>query len=66
MAFPALYPDGEGDPTNLALYRAVQRAERIKHLLKYAEQKDDRWPYRFASHPRFVYWAFNMLERKRI
>ena len=66
LAFPALFPDGKGDPTNPALNRDVQLAERIKHLLKYAEQKDGRWLYRFASHPRFAYWAFNMIERKRI
>ena len=55
LAFPALFPDGKGDPTNLALNRDVQLAERIKHLLKYTEQKDGR----------FTYWAFNMIERKR-
>ena len=66
LAFPTLFPDGKGDPTNPSLYRDVQLAERIKHLLKYAEHKDGRWVYRFASHPRFAYWAFNMIERKRI
>ena len=55
-----------GDPTNPALNRDLQFAEKIKHLLKYAERKDGRWFYRFASHPRFAYWAFNMIERKRI
>ena len=66
LAFPTLFPDGKGDPTNPSLYRDVQLAERTKHLLKYAEHKDGRWVYRFASHPRFAYWAFNMIERKRI
>ena len=66
MAFPTLFPDGKGDPTNPSLYRHVQLGERIKHLLKYAEWRDSRWIYRFASHPRFAYWAFNMIERKRI
>ena len=40
--------------------------ERIKHNLKYTEKKHGRWIYRFASHPRFAHWAFNMIERKRI
>ena len=66
MAFPTLFPDGKGDPTNQALLRDVPLHERIKHLLKFAENIDGKWVYRFASHPRFSYWAFNMLLRKRI
>ena len=33
MAFPTLFPDGKGDPTNQALLRDVPLHERIKHLL---------------------------------
>ena len=66
MSFPTLFPDGKGDPTNPSLYRDIQLGDKIKHLLKHAEKKDGRWNYRFASHPRFAYWAFNMIERKRI
>ena len=66
MAFPTLFPDGKGDPTNPSLYQDVPLGEAIKHLLKYAENKDGKWTYRFASHPKFSYWAFNMIERKRI
>jgi len=66
MSFPTLFPDGKGDPTNPSLYRDIQLGDKIKHLLKYAEKKDGRWNYRFASHPRFAYCAFNMIERKRI
>ncbi|XP_068692831.1 uncharacterized protein [Montipora foliosa] len=65
MAFPTLFPDGKADPTNQALLRDVPLHERIKHLLKFAENIDGKWVYRFASHPRFSYWAFNMLLRKR-
>ena len=25
-----------------------------------------KWQYRFAAHPRFAYWAFNMLQRHRL
>jgi hypothetical protein len=39
---------------------------RIKHLLKFAEIIDGKWIYRFANHRRFLYWAFNMIQRKRI
>ncbi len=66
MAFPTLFPDGKGDPTNQALLRDVPLQERIKHLLKSAEIVDGKWVYRFANHPRFSYWAFNMIQRKRI
>ena len=66
MAFPTLFPDGKGDPTNQGLLRDVSFQERIKHLLKFAEIIDGKWVYRFASHPRFSYWAFNMIQRKRI
>ena len=66
LAFPTLFPDGKGDPTNPSLHQDVSFGERVKHLLKYAEKKDGKWVYRFASHPRFAYWALNMTERKRI
>ncbi len=66
MAFPTLFPDGKGDPTNQGLLRDVSLQERIKHLLKFAEAIDGKWVYRFANHPRFSYWAFNMIQRKRI
>jgi hypothetical protein len=66
MAFPTLFPNGSGDPTNLSLVRDVPLPERVKHLLKFAEMKNGKWTYRFASHPRFAYWAFNIIQRKRI
>ena len=65
MAFPTLLPDGRGDPTNKALVRDILLAERVKHLIKFAENVDNRCIYRFASHPRFSCWAFNMILRKR-
>ena len=64
MAFPTLFPDGKGDPTNPALQRNVSLSERIKHLMKFAEKIDGKWVYRFANHPRFGYWAFNDSENE--
>ena len=29
-------------------------------------KKDSKWIYRFANHPRFSYWALNMIQRKQI
>lgn len=72
MAFPTLFPDGKGDLTNIAVVSDISNnstqsfAERLKHLIKFAEYIDGKWIYRFASHPRFAYWAYNMLYRKRI
>ena len=69
MAFPILFPDSKGDPTNndnvrdLAKSATESFAMKLKHLLKFAEFIDGKWTYRFASHPRFAYWAYNMLYR---
>ena len=65
MAFPTLFPDSKGDPTNLSLCREVSFADRIKHLIKFGDISDGRLTYRFACHPRFSYWALNMIQRKR-
>lgn len=66
MAFPSLYPDGTGDPTNLATKCNVTLGEKVKHLIRFRECINDKWEYRFASHPRFAYWAFNTLKRHRL
>ena len=66
MAFPTLSPDGKGDPTNISLPKNVTLKEKIKHLLKFADRKDNKWQCRFASHPRFYNWALNMIQRKQI
>ena len=72
MAFPTLFPDAKGDPTNFALPRDIASSDtesfslKIKHLMKFGECIDSKWYYRFAAHPRFAYWAFNILYRKRI
>ena len=66
MAFPTLFPDGKGDPTNPSLLRDVPFQEKVKHLIQFAENRNGQWVYRFASHPRFAYWALNMIQRKRV
>lgn len=65
MAFPTLFPDGKGDPTTPSVNRDVPFCNRIKHLLKFGKLVNQRWVYRFANHPRFSYWALNMIQRKR-
>ena len=65
MAFPTLFPDGKGDPLDPSLLREVSLLEKVKHLSRFAEKTDNgQWVYRFARHPRFAYWAFDMIQRK--
>lgn len=66
MAFPTLFPDAIGDPTNTATMRDATLGEKVKHLIKFAENINGEWVYRFARHPRFAYWAFNMIQRHRL
>ena len=60
------------DPTNSAIQRNISTSDteafsqKIKHLIKFAEKVDGIWKYRFASHPRFAFWAYNMRYRKRL
>lgn len=65
MAFPSLFPDSRGDPTNPCLLHNVTFSSKVQHLIKFAEKNDNKWVYRFASHPRFSYWALDMIQRRR-
>ena len=51
MAFPSLFPDGKGDPTNSTTKRNVTLGENVKHLIRFGERINDKWEYRFASIP---------------
>ena len=65
LPFPTLFPTGKGDPTNPSLLNDIPLGEKVKHLVKFAEQINGKWIFQFASHPRFCYWAFNMIQRKQ-
>ena len=65
LAFPTLFPDSKRDPTNPSLVKDITLGEKVKHLIKFGEKISGKWVYRFSSHPRFSYWAFNMIQRKR-
>ena len=66
---PLLWPLVENEPIN---------EYKISHLAimtfptLFPDGKGDaeiiysKWVYRFANHPRFSYWAFNMIQRKQI
>ena len=72
LAFPTLFPDGKGDLTDNEQIRQISDnetecfASKLKHLIKFGEFKNGSWVFRFASHPRFGYEAYNMLQRKRL
>ena len=66
MAFPTLFPHGTGDPTIKARKRAVSLTESFKHLICYGEIQENKAMGRFASHPRFMYWALNMKQRHHL
>ena len=61
VAFPTLFPDAKGDPTNTAIMRNATLGEKIKHLIQFSEYIEGEWKYRFAGYPHFAYWAFNMI-----
>ena len=66
LSFPALFPNGDADPTNPAILREVSFAGKVKHLIKYGRKLGNKWTFPFSSHPRFSYWALNMIQRKRM
>ena len=66
MAFPTLFPYGKGDPTNRARNHDITLTEAFKHLMKFAEFTNGKFEWRFASHPRFPYWALNMKQRHQL
>ena len=72
MSFPTIFSYGIADPTSQATVRNISNndtesfAQKTEHLIRFAEHVDGKWVYRFASHPRFAYWAYNILYRRRI
>ena len=66
QAFPTLFPYGTGDPTCPGRQRPVTFTEAFKHLIRYADNMDGTFLWRFASHPRFPYWALNIKLRHQL
>ena len=68
MSFPTLFPHAKGDPCNPGRPRSVSLSESFKHLEKYGEiSASNNLPsWRFATHPRFPYWALNMKQRHQL
>lgn len=65
-AFPTLFPTGAGDPWRLDAYSdANTQLMKFRHLLRYCEEVDGKLEFRFAQHPRFVLWVYNIHYRHR-
>lgn len=61
-----LFPYGTGDPTVPSCHRYVSFTDAFKHLIQFSEKIDGTMHWRFASYPRFPYWALNMKERHQL
>ena len=66
MAFPTLFPFGTGDPTKKQRHYAVSLADAFKHLISFGEIINGKIVWRFASHPRFMYWALSIKQRHQM
>ena len=67
MCFPSLFPDTFGDLTHKNRKLEVFYKYSISHLLNIAFENENKELYfPFVEHPTFIFWAYNLLERKRI
>ena len=69
LAFPTLFPYGEGDVTRNSRIYEVTLIESIKHLLNYAvadPSDSNTYFYPFVIHNRWMHWAQNTAKRHRI
>ena len=66
MAFPTLFPTGAGDPWKLGAYSdTASQLMKFRHLFRYCEVIGGQMECRFAQHPRFVLWIYNIHYRHR-
>ncbi|CAN0419694.1 unnamed protein product [Pylaiella littoralis] len=60
MCFPALFPEGVGDPSGPRV-REARDVDIITHLMKFVDRPEgEAHHYRFASHRTFRYWALDL------
>ena len=67
MAFPHLFPFGDGDVTKKDRQFTVTMTNANKHLVCYAHfnRQTEIWHYPFVEDARWVFWAQNTAERQR-
>ena len=67
MAFPTLFPYGEGDVTKRSRLYDVTFTNAMKHYLNYSiySSQKKRLLFPYAMHKRWVHWAQNTAERHR-
>ena len=58
-------PSNDGDFISLSLVKELYSGDGVRNLRKFGENINGKWEFRFASHPRFPIWAFNMIQGKR-
>ena len=64
MAFPTLFPLAQGDPFGIYPNSGSKSfLAKIRHLLMYSDGTNDTFESRFAQHPRFVLWCYNIYFR---
>jgi hypothetical protein len=62
--FPSLCPNGASDFTDVDRQIPVSLAEVVEHLIRYVDlHEDGSFTQRFATHPTFSFWIFNMWMR---
>lgn len=67
MLFFILFLDGKGDLiNNVIIYNISDNiievfVLKLKYLIKFGENIDGKWVYRFVFYFRFGYWVYNML-----
>ena len=68
MAFPTLFPYGEGDPFGI-YFNANKKTfiEKVRHLIMFSQKNKNTEEYvcRFARHARFIQWICNVYYRRR-
>ena len=66
MCFPTLFHDNKGDFTRNDIKYSIEESEAVNHLLKYSYIKNNKIIFPFVTHKTFVFWANNMIERRRL
>ena len=63
MAFPTLFPHGQGNVTKVDILCLISMQESNYHLLWYCVEVNGDLLYPFAGHRKWMYWAQNTSER---
>ena len=64
--FPHLFPNGLGSPENKLdhPFEKISEKEKVNHYLWFADLTDTGAVYRFAEDYRYIFWAYNRIQRE--